>query len=246
MGHRLAADQPSFVEQPRVGPVELLERVVAEDPGARLVGDAQHEGVAPTDGSRRRGDELVVGDGGVELGDLALGDAVAERGVDDDGDVDVRVFLAEAEDSVVELGETRHRATFGGDVRAVDDDEVAIVFGVAVGATGRCSCHAVVGQLRIQWFGRPSRSSGRRRTTSMRRSATLIVESADDLHGGSRDEPFGRPTAQIPKPGAAENGIRRTFRPSGRRALGRGSPWSPSPGCRTRRGRRGACRSRVP
>ena len=96
MRHRLAADQPALVEQPRVGPVELLERVVAEDPCPGLVGDAEHEGVAATDGAGGRGDELVVGDGGVELGDLALGDAMAERGVDDDGDVDVRVLLAEA------------------------------------------------------------------------------------------------------------------------------------------------------
>ena len=38
----------------------------------------------------------------------------------------------------------------------------------------------------------------------------------------------------------------RRSRPSGRRAPGRGSPWSRWPGCRTRRGRRGACRSRAP
>ena len=82
----LAADQAALVEEPRVLAVELLERVVAEDAGADLVGDAQHEGVAAADRAGRRGDELVVGDGEVELRRLLLVDAVAERGVDHDRD----------------------------------------------------------------------------------------------------------------------------------------------------------------
>ena len=83
--------------------MELLEGVVAEDPGADLVGDAQHEGVAAADGPGGRSDELVVGDAGIELRRLLLVDAVAERGVDDDGDDGVGVLLAERHHRVVEL-----------------------------------------------------------------------------------------------------------------------------------------------
>ena len=66
--HRLATDQAALVEQPRVLAVELLERVVAQDPRADLVGDAQHEGVAAADGAGRRRHQLVVGDRLVERG----------------------------------------------------------------------------------------------------------------------------------------------------------------------------------
>ncbi len=53
---------------------------------------------------------------------LARVDAVAERGVDDDGDDVVGVLLHEGEHGFVELLEARHRPPFGGEVRAVDDD----------------------------------------------------------------------------------------------------------------------------
>ena len=121
--HRLATDQPALVEQPVVLAVELLERVVRQDRRLGLLGDAQHERVAAADRAGRRGDELVVGDRGVELLDLRSSSircpnvastttVTAHAGVIGD----VRVH------GLVELGEARHRSTFGRDVRAVDHD----------------------------------------------------------------------------------------------------------------------------
>ena len=120
--HRLAADQPAVVEQPLVVAVELLERVVREDRCVRLLGDREHERVAASDGTGRRCDEFVVGDALLELLDLGLVDAVAERGVDDDGDRGVRVLLHEGHHRLVQLGEAGQRAAFGGDVGPVDHD----------------------------------------------------------------------------------------------------------------------------
>ena len=123
VGHRLAADEPALVEQPVVvAAVELLVRVVRQDGGLDLVGDREHEGVTAPDGPGRRGHELVVLDGGVELGHLPRVDPMAERGVHDDGDDVVGVLLHEREDGLVELLEARQRSPFGGEVRAVDDD----------------------------------------------------------------------------------------------------------------------------
>ena len=58
--HRLAADQPTLVEEPRVLAVELLERVVRQHVGVGAVGDLQDERVAATDRAGRRRDELAV------------------------------------------------------------------------------------------------------------------------------------------------------------------------------------------
>ncbi len=90
--------------------------------GARLVGDAEHERVAPPDRSGRRRDQFVVRDARLELGDLPLVDAVTERRIDDDRDRGVGMLLHEALDRLAQLGEARHRPTFGGDVGAVDHD----------------------------------------------------------------------------------------------------------------------------
>ena len=80
------ADEATFVEQPLVLAVELLERIVRQDRGVHLVGDAQHEGVATPDGAGRWGNEFVVVDGIIELGAFARVDAVAEGGVNHHGD----------------------------------------------------------------------------------------------------------------------------------------------------------------
>ena len=120
--HRLAADEPTLVEQPVVVAVELLVGVVGEDGGLDLVGDGEHERVAPADGPGGRCDELVVLDGGVELGHLPRVDAMAEGGVHDDRDDVVGVLLHEGQDGLVELLEARQRSPFGGEVGAVDDD----------------------------------------------------------------------------------------------------------------------------
>ena len=120
--HRLAADEPALLEEPRVLAVELLERVVRQDGGAGPAGDLQDEGVAATDRPGRRRDQLVGVDGVlVGLAFLAV-DAVGERGVDDHGHVLGRVLLDERLHRLVELGEARERPALGGDVRSVDDD----------------------------------------------------------------------------------------------------------------------------
>ena len=142
VGHRLAADEPTLLEQPRVLAVELLERVVGQDGGAGPAGDLQDEGVAPADGAGRRGDQLVGVDRVlVGLAFLAV-DAVGERGVDHDGDVVGRVLLDERLHRLVELGEAGRVAALGGDVRTVDDDV--------------CDLH-----VRLHSTRRPGRSEGR-------------------------------------------------------------------------------------
>ncbi len=120
--HRLAPDQPAVVEQPRILGVELLIGVVGEDRRVHLVSDREDESIASSHGPRRRRDELVVLDRGVELGNLRRVDAVPEGGVDDDGHQVVRVLLDERLHGVDELFEAGHRTAFGGDVRSVDDD----------------------------------------------------------------------------------------------------------------------------
>ena len=48
--HRLAAQEPAFVEQPAVLAVELLEGVVGQDRRSGPVGDLEQEAVAAPDG----------------------------------------------------------------------------------------------------------------------------------------------------------------------------------------------------
>ena len=222
--HGLATDEATLVEQPRVGAVELLEGVVAENPRARLVGDAEHEGVTPADRARRRRNELVVGNRGVELGHLALGDAVTKRGIDDNGDVDVRELLTEAEHCFVELDEARCRTTLSGDVRAVDDHEVV----------GRWASqhHAWTRLISLVAMGSVHR----------RGCASCPTGHASHRLRATEAPAEGAATGGLSWPGNAM----RTSRPSGRRAPGRESPWTRSLGCRTRRERRGGGRSRAP
>src|SRR4029450_10971326 len=73
-------------------------------------------------GPGRRPPDLVVLDGGVELGPLPRVDPMAEGGIHDNGDHVVWVLLHEREDGLVELLEARQRSPFGGEVRAVDHD----------------------------------------------------------------------------------------------------------------------------
>ena len=122
MGHRLATDEPTVVEQPPVLAVKLLIAVVRQDRGVDLVGDAQNETVAASDGSRRRGDELVGLDRLFELGGLLGVDPVTERRVNDHGDQGFRVITAVRRDRFVELFEAGHGSALSGQIRAVDDD----------------------------------------------------------------------------------------------------------------------------
>ena len=68
--HRLAADQSTLVEEPRILLVELLEGVVAQDDALDPVGDLQDEGVASTNGAGRRRHDLAGQFGLFEVGPL--------------------------------------------------------------------------------------------------------------------------------------------------------------------------------
>ena len=103
MRHRLAANQAPFVEKPVVLPVELLEGIIRQHGGVRLVGDAKYECVAATDSASRRCNELVVRDSLFELLHLLLVDPVPEGRIDHDGDLGVGVVFHEAHDGFVEL-----------------------------------------------------------------------------------------------------------------------------------------------
>ena len=72
--------------------VELLERVVREDDGPGAFGDAQHEGVAPADGTGRRRDDLAVEHGRAHLFTLGVRDAVLEGGVDHHDDAGIGIL----------------------------------------------------------------------------------------------------------------------------------------------------------
>ena len=87
--------------------VELLERVVGEDDRTRPFGNAQDEGVAPADGTRRRGDHLTVEHGFAQRLALGLVDAVLERRIDDDRDPTLGVLLGIGAHRLVELGQAR-------------------------------------------------------------------------------------------------------------------------------------------
>ncbi|MEI2704190.1 MAG: hypothetical protein V9E89_02765 [Ilumatobacteraceae bacterium] len=102
--------------------MELLVAVVGQNRRPDLVGDAEHEGITAADGAGRWADDLVVGHGGVELGQLGLVDAVAERCVGHHGDQRVGELVDEGHHRLVQLLETGQGATFGSEVRSVDDD----------------------------------------------------------------------------------------------------------------------------
>ena len=102
--------------------MELLERVVREDRGVGPVRDLEDEGVASPDHPRGWGDDLAGEDGLFVLGALGGVDAVAEGGIDHDGQVLGGVFLEEGPHRFVELGQAGKAAAFGRDVGPVDDD----------------------------------------------------------------------------------------------------------------------------
>lgn len=102
-----AADEAVLLEQPAVFAVELLEGVVGQDGGVDLFGDPQHERVSSADRSGRRGRQLTVGVGLLELSTLGLFDPMTERGVHHDRHLDPRVLLEKGHHGFVELLQTR-------------------------------------------------------------------------------------------------------------------------------------------
>ena len=100
--------------------MELLERVVRDDGGIGPVGDLEDERVAAPYHSGRRGDDASVVDRLPRRSPLTVGDAMLERGVDDHRDVGEVILVTKCRHGLVELLQTRFRATFGRDVRSVD------------------------------------------------------------------------------------------------------------------------------
>ena len=103
MRHGLTADQAAFVEEPFVLAVELLEGIIRQHRGVRLVGDAQNKCVTATDSAGWRCNKLVVCDACFELLGLLLVDPMPERRIDHDRNLGVGVIFHEAHDSFVEL-----------------------------------------------------------------------------------------------------------------------------------------------
>ena len=102
--------------------MELLERVVRQHGPVDLLGNTQQERVAASDGAGRGMDVLAAQRGLLETGKLGGIDPVRERGVDDDGDLRVRMVAPELDDSVFQLFQARQGPALGGDVGSVDDD----------------------------------------------------------------------------------------------------------------------------
>ena len=100
---RLAADQSSLVEQPRVRAVEFLERVVTDDDGLRSMGDLKNECVASADHARRRRDDLACVDRGASGLAFALRNAMLEGRIDDDGDEFEVILIAKRRNGFTEL-----------------------------------------------------------------------------------------------------------------------------------------------
>ena len=96
--------------------VELLERVVREHHGTRPLGNAQHEGITPADGTRRRGDHLTIEHGGPHLVTLFVGDAVLESGIHDHDDAGVGILGRVGVYRLVELLQAWQGSALGGQV----------------------------------------------------------------------------------------------------------------------------------
>ena len=122
MRNGFAADETTLVEEPGVFTVKFLERIVGQHRGVGLVGDAEHECVAPPNGAGRRRDQFVVRDASLKLWHLALVDSVAKRCVDNDGNSRIRMLLHEASDCLAQLGKARQRPAFSCKVGTVDHD----------------------------------------------------------------------------------------------------------------------------
>jgi hypothetical protein len=121
-GNRGAAEKATTLEQPGMLAMELLERVVRQHGPVDLLGNTQQERVAASDGAGRGMDVLAAQRGLLETGKLGGIDPVRERGVDDDGDLRVRMVAPELDDSVFQLFQARQGPALGGDVGSVDDD----------------------------------------------------------------------------------------------------------------------------
>ena len=122
MWNRFASEEPALVEQPGVLGMELLERVVRQHGGSAALGDGEHEGVTPADGSCGRGQYLARLHGLLELVAFGLVDPVRERRVDHHDDVVEGALRHQRAHGFVELLQRWIASALGGDVRPVDNE----------------------------------------------------------------------------------------------------------------------------
>jgi hypothetical protein len=120
--HGFSTYESALIEQPLIVGVELLERVVRQDDGIRLIGNCKDKRVASTDCSGRGRDDFVVLNGCIELGNFGRIDAVPKRGVNNHGDHICGVFGHVGLDRLAQLFEAGHRPSLGGEIGAIDDD----------------------------------------------------------------------------------------------------------------------------
>ena len=102
--------------------MELLERVVRQHGPVDLLGNAEQEGVPASDGTGGWMDVLPAQGSLFETRKFGGIDPVGEGGVNDDGDLRVRMVAPELGDGFLQLSQARQGSAFGGDVGSVDDD----------------------------------------------------------------------------------------------------------------------------
>ncbi|MDA3040499.1 MAG: hypothetical protein O3C27_13415 [Actinomycetota bacterium] len=118
----LTADEAVLVEEPPVFPVELLEGVVGEHCGRRLLCDLEDERVAAPHHPGRRHQQFARLDGGLELVFLKGFDSVSKRRVDDHGHRAEATLGEDGANRLVELFQARKTSPFRGDIRSVDHE----------------------------------------------------------------------------------------------------------------------------
>ena len=91
--HRLAANEATSIEQPRVLLMKLLITVVRQNACANFFGNGKHETVAATHCPSRWRNQFVVVNGAIELGRFALVDAMTKRGIHHHRDFGVRKLV---------------------------------------------------------------------------------------------------------------------------------------------------------
>jgi hypothetical protein len=87
--------------------MELLERVVGKHCPIDFLGDAQQERISAPDGTSGRMNVLAAQRSLFETRQLGGIDPVLERGVDDDGDLRVRMVSPQLGDGFLQLAQAR-------------------------------------------------------------------------------------------------------------------------------------------
>ena len=99
--------------------MKFLIAVIRQNACANFFGDGEHETVAATHCPGRWRNEFVVVDGAVELGYLALVDAMTKRGVHHHRNFGVRKLIHERQHGFVQLLQAGRGSAFGRHIRPV-------------------------------------------------------------------------------------------------------------------------------